>query len=89
MRKFRLSTGDPENLLASLMIQSTQGTRLLSGQQTPSMGSRSRPIFFREEIGKGVFGEVIYVWNLTTKEEYVVKRPLTKLIKRGTFRQEV
>ena len=24
-----------------------------------------------------------YVWNLTTREEYVVKRPLRKLIKSG------
>ena len=44
VRKFRLGTEDPENLFASLIIQSAQGTRLPSGQQTPSMGCRSRPI---------------------------------------------
>lgn len=89
VRKFRLGTGDPENLFASLIIQSAQGTRLPSGQQTPSMDSRSRPILYRKQAGKVNYGVVIYVWNLTTKEEYVMKRPLAKLIKSRTFSEKM
>lgn len=89
VRKFRLGTEDPENLFASLIIQSAQGTRLPSGQQTPSMGCRSRPILYRKKLGKGNYGEVTYVWNLTTREEYVVKRPLAKFIKSRTFGEEM
>ena len=85
VRKFRLGTEDPENLFASLIIQKAQSTRLPSGQETPSISGRSRPILYRKKIDKGVYGEVIYVWNLTTREEYVVKQPLAKLIKSRTF----
>lgn len=85
VKKFRTGTGDPENLFASLIIQSAQGTRLPSGQQTSSTGPRSRPIFYKKQIGKGAYGVVTYVWNLTTREEYVVKQPLPNLIKSRTF----
>ena len=83
VKKFRLGTADPEDLLASFIIQSAQGTRLPTGQQTPSTGSRSRPILYKKQLGKGTFGVVKYVWNLRTRQEYVVKRPLQKLINSG------
>ncbi|MCJ1423372.1 hypothetical protein MMC29_001255 [Sticta canariensis] len=67
VKKFRMGTGDPENL----------------GQQTPSTGSRSRQILYMTKFGEGAYGVVTYVWDLTTREEYVVKRPLRKLIKSG------
>ena len=88
MRKFHLGTEDPKNMFASLIIQSAQGTRLPSGQQTPLKGSRSRPILYKKRIGEGVFGVVTYVWNLTTREEYVAKRPLDKLIRNRNFREK-
>jgi len=34
---------------------------------------RSRQILYEEQLGKGAFGVVNYVWNVTTREEYVVK----------------
>ncbi len=88
VNKFRTGTGDPENLFASLIIQSGQSTRLPSGQQTPSRGPRSGPGFYKQRIGNGAFGVVIFVWNLTTREEYVVKQPLPKLINSRTFSEK-
>lgn len=83
--QFHTGTEDPEDLFASLLIQSAQATRLPSRQQTPSRGSRSRPILYKKQIGKGAFGAVTFVWNLVTGEEYVVKRPLPNLIRSGMF----
>lgn len=83
VKQFRVGTEDPENLFASLIIRSLQGTRLPTGQQTPSTGARSRQILYKEELGEGAFGVVTYVWNVTTREEYVVKSPLQKLMKTG------
>ncbi len=71
--------------MASLIIQSAEGTRLPSGQQTLPVDSRSRPVLHRERIGNGSYGVVIHVWNISTREEYVVKRPLAKLIRSHKF----
>ena len=79
---------DPENLFASLIIRSVQGTRLPTGQQTPSTGPRSRPILYKQSLGQGSFGVVMFVWNVATREEYVVKTPLQKLIDSGGVDQE-
>ncbi|KAL8678787.1 MAG: hypothetical protein Q9186_004897 [Xanthomendoza sp. 1 TL-2023] len=88
VRKFRLGMEDPENLFASLIIQSAQGTQLPSGQQTLSKDSRSRPMLLKKRIGEGTFGVVTYVWNMATREEYVAKRPLDKLIKSRNFSEK-
>lgn len=88
VKKFRTGTADPENLFASLIIQSAQGTQLPSGQQTPSRGPRSRPILYKKQIGEGNYGVVIYMWSLTTREEYIVKQPLPKLIRSRNFAEK-
>lgn len=88
VKKFREGTEDPENLFASLIIRSVQGTRLPTGQQTPSTGTHSPPILYKEPLGEGSFGIVTYVWNVTTREEYVVKSPLQKLIDSGEVNKE-
>ncbi|KAL8725456.1 MAG: hypothetical protein Q9166_007350 [cf. Caloplaca sp. 2 TL-2023] len=81
--RFREGTTDPENLFASLILISAPGTRLPTGQQTPSTGPR--PIHYKKELGAGTFGVVTYVWNGTIDEENVVKEPLKKLIHSGNF----
>jgi serine/threonine protein kinase len=85
VKQFHTGTEDPENLFASLIIQSAQATRLPSGQQTPSSASRSHPVLYKKQIGKGAYGAVTFVWDLVTGEEYVVKRPLSNLIKSRMF----
>ena len=70
---FRKRTADPEDLFASLRVFSGPGTRLPTGTNTPL--TRSSPISYKKEIGRGQFGVVTYVWNVTTREKYVVKEP--------------
>lgn len=73
MGEFRKRTADTEDLFSSLRVFSGAGTRLPTGTHTPS--TRSSPIFYHKEIGRGEFGVVTYVWNVTTREKYVVKEP--------------
>ena len=81
VERFRVGMADPENLFASIILLSAPGTRLPTEQQTPLTGSR--PILYKKKLGAGTFGVVRYVWNVTTGDEYVVKRPLQKLINSG------
>lgn len=74
--RFREGTADAEDLFASLLLFSGAGTRLPTGTHTPS--TRSGPILYKKELGKGQFGIVTYVWNVTTRETYVMKEPLRK-----------
>lgn len=73
MAEFRQRTADPGDLFASLHVFSGAGTRLPTGTHTPL--TRSSPIFYKKEIGRGQFGVVTYVWNVTTREKYVIKEP--------------
>lgn len=43
VEKFRVGKADPDDLFASFILRSRPGTRLPSGQQTPSTGSCSPP----------------------------------------------
>ncbi|KAI8955287.1 kinase-like domain-containing protein [Xylaria longipes] len=79
VKKFRETTADPDELLSSLIIQSTQSTRLPTGQRTPL--ESPQPVLFKENIGEGGYGTVKYLWNVTTGDEYVAKTPLSVLIK--------
>ena len=71
--EFRKRTAEPEDLFASLRVYSGAGTQLPTGTHTPL--TRSGPIFYKKEIGRGEFGVVTYVWNVTTREKYVLKEP--------------
>lgn len=88
VKKFRMGTADPEGLLASFIIDSGKGTRLATGQQTPPTDSQSSPTLYQKYLVRGAFGAVKYVWNMTTREEYVVKKPLKKLINNGKVDEE-
>ena len=79
--RFRAGTADPEDLSASFILLSAPGTRLPTGQQTPL--TDASPILYKKKLGAGAFGVVKYTWNVTTGDEYVVKRPLQKLINSG------
>jgi len=88
VRKFRIGTAEPKDLLESLRLQTAQHTRLPSRQRTPSGRHSSRPILYKKTIGKGTFGEVIFVWDLKTREEYVVKRPRKNLVNSGMLEKD-
>jgi hypothetical protein len=80
VKRFREGTADPGEHFADLILHNAPGTRLPTGQKTPLTNSHSRPIVYQEELGRGAYGVVEYKWNVTTGDEYVVKRPLPKLI---------
>lgn len=88
VKRFRMGRADPTDLFASTIIQSGQGTRFPSGHRTPSEGSRARPILYKKSLGKGSFGSVTYVWDLSTREQYVVKQPLDKHVRSSTYNEE-
>ena len=77
--EFRKRTAEPEDLIASLRVFSGASTRLSTGTHTPL--TRSSPVLYKKEIGRGQFGVVTYVWNVTTREKYVVKEPTGKRLK--------
>ena len=87
VQKFRVGTANPKGLFASFILQSAPGTKLPTGQQTPLTGSH--PILYKKKLGAGAFGVVKYVWNVTTGDEDVVKRPLPKLISSGKVDEEI
>ncbi|KAI1112120.1 kinase-like domain-containing protein [Nemania sp. NC0429] len=83
VKKFRLGTAQPGDLFSALNIQSTQNTRLQTGQESPT---KSRdPIMFTKFLGGGSFGTVEYHCNLTIGVEYVIKQPLEKHRKSGRY----
>ncbi|KAG6003509.1 hypothetical protein E4U21_002000 [Claviceps maximensis] len=84
--KFCLGTTDPDELMAALILQSLQGTQLPSRQDAPSKRSTLRSCFVDEKLGSGAFGLVTYMWNVTTGDEFVVKRPLKKHIEAKSYR---
>lgn len=53
VKSFRVGTTDPEDLFASFVLLSSPGTRLPTGQQTPSTGSH--PILYKKKLGAGRF----------------------------------
>ena len=72
--EFHNRTAEPEDLFASLRVLSGPITQLPTGMHTPL--TPSIPIFYKKVIGMGRFGVVTYVWNVTTREKYVVKEPM-------------
>ncbi|MCJ1464927.1 hypothetical protein MMC07_003542 [Pseudocyphellaria aurata] len=75
VEQFRLGTKDPGDLFASFIIHNAPVTQLPTGQHTP-LGTHANPSYYKEHVGSGSFGYVEYVWDVTTGDEYVVKRPI-------------
>jgi len=75
--RFRQGVAATENLFSDLCLRSHPQTELPTphGARTPS-SKPSSPIYWRKELGRGQFGVVTYVWDVTTREEYAVKEPL-------------
>ncbi|KAM3563273.1 hypothetical protein MY1884_001318 [Beauveria asiatica] len=77
VNRFRQGVADPAKLLDSVKIRTEGGTQVQTGQQSPLDGQKSRleGVFHTKELGKGSFGLVEYFWNVTTRDEFVVKTP--------------
>ncbi|KAL8326749.1 hypothetical protein RB601_003651 [Gaeumannomyces tritici] len=71
-----------EDLLSSLNIASRPVTERPTGTHTPNTG----PIHLRKRLGKGSFAVVIHYWNVSTGEEYALKKPSEKAHRWGRVR---
>ena len=77
--RFRLGTAPAEDLFRDLQLArvKTELATPTEGAYTPGAGT-SNSIFWKKELGKGVFAVVYYAFDVTTQEEYALKEPLTE-----------
>lgn len=69
VEKFRRGSGSTEDLFQKLAMP--PDTEHPTGTHTPG----SEAIFLKEHIGRGTFGSVTHLWNVSTGEEKVIKEP--------------
>ena len=72
---FRQGIADAENLFGRLNFPLE--TERVTGTHTPGTG----PIFLKKRLGEGGFGVVTHIWNVSTAEEYALKKPSVKAIR--------
>lgn len=68
-------TGDAEELLSALAIQSAELTQLPTGQQTPAAAHSAARPFVARPLGAGAFGVVMFRFYFSTGDETAVKSP--------------
>lgn len=76
VNRFHQGTADAEDL-HELNLRSRLQTERASGAQTPS----TRPIVLRKRLGKGGFGIVTHLWDVSTGNEYALKEPTKDAIR--------
>lgn len=74
--RFRAGTADSEHLLdlGHVGLLSRVRTEAPSGVQTPSLRP-AKDVTVRKKVGEGSFAVVYRVWNVSTGEQYALKRP--------------
>lgn len=78
-------TGDAEELLSALAIQSAELTRLPTGQQTPAAAQSAARPFVARPLGAGAFGVVMFRFYFSTGDEIAVKLPSTRSSKEYSY----
>lgn len=76
---FCRGTAPAEELLVDLDLVSRPMTMAPTGVNTPGTDD----IYLKKRLGEGSFGEVTHLWNVSTGQEYALKTPSEKAIKRG------
>ncbi|KAI1073382.1 protein kinase [Whalleya microplaca] len=69
-----------EELFGDLGISNPR-TRVATGAHTAGEG----PIYLRKKLGEGGFGTVTHCWNVSTGDEFALKEPFAKAIRKRTF----
>lgn len=74
--RFRAGTADTEPLLdlGHVGLLSRRRTEVPSGVQTPA-SRPTAPVTVRKKLGQGSFAVVYRVWNVSTGEQYALKKP--------------
>ncbi|EGX88256.1 protein kinase [Cordyceps militaris CM01] len=83
VNRFKQGIATAEDLLDGLGL-SNLPTRPCTGSHTPGTGA----IHLRKKIGKGSFGVVTHLWNVSTGDECVVKAPTLKAIQKREVNEE-
>lgn len=75
--RFRAGTADPDHLLdlGHVGLISRVRTEVPSGVQTP-VSRPDRAVTVNTKLGQGTFAVVYRVWNVSTGEQYALKKPL-------------
>lgn len=76
---FRQGTSDADHLFDRLDLRSRPQTERTSRTHTPGSG----PIHLRKKLGQGAFGVVNHCWDVSTGDEYALKEPSEKAIKKN------
>jgi serine/threonine-protein kinase Chk2 len=78
VERFRKGSADAEDLFADIELLGRASTEL----PTPAPGgivtdlTVSGHFMWKKEIGRGAFAAVYYVWDVQSREEYALKKPL-------------
>lgn len=75
--RFRRGTASADDLFRGLEIPNRPETQRPTGAHTPGSGS----IHLRKVIGEGSFAVVTHFWNVSTGEEYALKKPSLKAVR--------
>ncbi|KAL2758158.1 hypothetical protein ACRALDRAFT_1092158 [Sodiomyces alcalophilus JCM 7366] len=75
VRLFRQGKATAEDLFGDLELVGE--TRRPTGTHTPGTG----PIYLKKTLGEGSFGVVTRYWNVSTGEEFAVKKPSAQVVR--------
>lgn len=77
--RFRNGTATSEGLFDDLGVPNHPETERPTGVHTPGTGA----IYLKKRVGEGGYGVVDYFWNVSTGEEYALKKPSKKARRKG------
>lgn len=88
--RFRAGTADVEQLLdlGRVGLPSRVRTTVPSGVQTPA-SQPAEAVTVRKRIGRGGFGVVYRVWNVSTGEQFAVKKPKKRRYNGADWEKEI
>ena len=87
--KFRAGTADPDHLLDldRVGLSSRVRTEVPTGVQTP-ISQPATAVTIRKKLGQGGFAVVYRVWNVSSGEQYALKKPLKKSYNAAAWERE-
>ncbi|KAH7317096.1 kinase-like domain-containing protein [Stachybotrys elegans] len=85
VERFRRGSGLAEDLFNDLNFSLNPATRRPTGSHTPCHGE----LYLRKQLGKGAYGVVTHLWNVSDGLEYALKEPSAVAIRDGRVKREL
>lgn len=78
--RFREGTADAANLFSDMALQSHVRTELPTPSSEEPLADARVPgqIMWTQELGRGSFAVVCYAWDVQSRDEYALKKPLPR-----------